>query len=137
MRDKITVIFADEKEAEVRSFTFNDIYKGLLAGSAHDLTERLLEGYFEPKKKSGVYFKLTDDQFVPNEGLSREEWLQTRVLRRYLYTLELLAIKNNFGVLKVKWIDDAPPTDEPLQDYIAKHIAGIDFWNYAEEKFEP
>ena len=122
--------FADNKKIFLTSFEFHNIYGGLLAGTKHDLTEHLLAGYPESFPK-GTYFKLDEECFVPNNGLSQEEWLAERKFRPYHYCLK---VRDSFCECRliVHWIDYAPPQDISLHDYIEKRTSGINFEDYAE-----
>ena len=122
--------FADKKKVFLTSFELHDIYSGLLAGTKHDLTEHLLENY-RNSLPEGTYFKLDDECFVPNTGLSQEEWLAERKFRPYKYCLK---VRDSFCEcrLMVYWIDFAPPQDMSLHDYIEKHTSDINFEDYAE-----
>lgn len=123
--------FADKKKTFLSSFEFHNIYGGLLAGTKHNLTEHLLTGYSE-SLPNGTYYKLDDEWFVPNTGLSREEWLAERKFRPYRYCLK---VRDSYGdcQLTVYWIDFAPPQDISLLDYIERHTSSINFEDYAEE----
>lgn len=125
------ITFADKKKVHLISFEFHDIYGGLLAGTKHDLTEHLLANWSK-QPSNGTYFKVDDKCFVPNNGLSQEEWLNERKFRPYKYCLK---VRDSFGdcQLTVYWIDFAPPQDMPLHDYIDQHTSGINFEDYAEE----
>ena len=122
--------FADKKKVFLTSFEFHDIYGGLLAGTKHDLTEHLLAGYPE-SLPNGIYYKLDGEWFIPNTGLSQEEWLKERKFRPFRYCLK---VRDCFCDcrLTVYWIDFAPPHDMSLHDYIEKHTSGIIFEDYAE-----
>lgn len=122
--------FADNKKIFLTSFEFHDIYGGLLAGTKHDLTEHLLAN-FSNQSSNGTYFKLDDNCFVPNTGLSQEEWLNERKYRPYKYCLK---VRDCFCDcrLTVHWIDFAPPQDISLHEYIERHTSGINFADYAE-----
>ena len=122
--------FADKKKVILTSFEFHDIYGGLLAGTKHDLTEHLLADYPE-SLPNGTYFKLDDDCFVPETGLSQDEWLVTRAFRPFRYCLKVHDFCYDCR-LTVYWIDFAPPQDITLHDYIEKHTSGINFEDYAE-----
>ena len=121
--------FADKRQVFFESFEFHNIYRGLLAGTKHDWTENLLADYSKPLPK-GKYFKLNDDCFVPNNGLSQAEWQAVREFRPFCYCLK---VHNMDYRLAVYWLDFAPPQDMSIHDYIEEYTSGIIFAEHAEE----